>query len=680
VSTITIRNPPSAADWARTAENVQHLENFANDPAPAVLTAPGGGTRNNLARWDSIIRTRYGVLNSRGAWVTGTAYAVNDLYSSGGNTYIVLTAHTSAASVATDLAAGRVGIYRGVTAADLAGSLAAAGIGVLGGFSGAVARTLQDRFRDQVFAADCGILPNGVDHSARMQSLIDEMSAAGGGVIQLTPSASAYVMRFTLKTGVCVRGVPGAYGQNFTGSRRLVEILMPTTPGDIISYAAPTGADPEGNTNQNTGLVGLVIRGRGAGTAGRGISVQAARNAIIHDVAIYDTADEPFHVANNVRLGNFTQMGGYNCLLNRTRVANTYAARLGGGDHIIADWEFNPALTALSSENKFIRAIGILGDNVRWDNIIGEFADVGITIEGELHHGGRSRGEFNFAEGYDIGSIGARLGTLYSGVNSMGSDGVYDGIVLRGTSASNQITEWSNHNDGRGNTRYGLRDDQAGDNDKNYLGQGFSSGDRTAPVLIASNGGGLVQQNADFFIVSGNSATPRLLPWIKNFRISNSSATTVTEFLNTFPGMEVCVYADNSNTTLQHNGTTFILPNSRNLNLVAGQMYVLKRLGGAFFLVSGEGASGYSNLTDASQTIPLSFGRQLVHGVPIAAPRTLTLPTSGLQIGEIWAYTRLASATGSSAVTIEGRAVAAGQWVELSWTGSAWVVVRSGSL
>ena len=120
MSTITIRNPPSASDWERTAANAQHIENLVNDATPAVLTAPGGGTRNNLARWDSTIRTRYGVLNSRGAWVTATAYAVNDLYTSGGNTYIVLTAHTSAASVATDLAAGRVGIYRGVSVADLA--------------------------------------------------------------------------------------------------------------------------------------------------------------------------------------------------------------------------------------------------------------------------------------------------------------------------------------------------------------------------------------------------------------------------------------------------------------------------------------------------------------------------------------------------------------------------------
>lgn len=54
----------------------------------------------------------------------------------------------------------------------------------------------------------------------------------------------------------------------------------------------------------------------------------------------------------------------------------------------------------------------------------------------------------------------------------------------------------------------GLRDDHAGDNDKNYHGQGFSTGDRIAPMTLASVGGAFIQQSADFFTISGNSATP----------------------------------------------------------------------------------------------------------------------------------------------------------------------------
>jgi len=48
------------------------------------------------------------LFKSRGAWVTATAYNVTDTFSNSGTLYYVATAHTSAASLATDVAAGRV--------------------------------------------------------------------------------------------------------------------------------------------------------------------------------------------------------------------------------------------------------------------------------------------------------------------------------------------------------------------------------------------------------------------------------------------------------------------------------------------------------------------------------------------------------------------------------------------
>lgn len=52
--------------------------------------------------------------NPRGDWVTATAYAVKDLFSSGGITYVAVKAHTST-SIAADLAAGKIAIWQGVT-------------------------------------------------------------------------------------------------------------------------------------------------------------------------------------------------------------------------------------------------------------------------------------------------------------------------------------------------------------------------------------------------------------------------------------------------------------------------------------------------------------------------------------------------------------------------------------
>lgn len=58
-------------------------------------------------------------LNPRGAWTTATAYAVRDLVTQGGVTYVVTQAHTSG-TFATDLAAGKLAVYQGLVGTDLA--------------------------------------------------------------------------------------------------------------------------------------------------------------------------------------------------------------------------------------------------------------------------------------------------------------------------------------------------------------------------------------------------------------------------------------------------------------------------------------------------------------------------------------------------------------------------------
>ena len=52
MSTETIGNPPSAADYQRTAQNLQHIESLVNGEAGEVAK-PGGGTRPSLAQRDA---------------------------------------------------------------------------------------------------------------------------------------------------------------------------------------------------------------------------------------------------------------------------------------------------------------------------------------------------------------------------------------------------------------------------------------------------------------------------------------------------------------------------------------------------------------------------------------------------------------------------------------------------
>ncbi|TRL38042.1 carbohydrate-binding protein [Rhizobium straminoryzae] len=72
------------------------------------------------------------ITNYRGAWTTGTAYAVRDTVMQGGVQYICTVAHT-AGTFATDLAAPRWQIYQGAALADLASqSSTALGAGMIG--------------------------------------------------------------------------------------------------------------------------------------------------------------------------------------------------------------------------------------------------------------------------------------------------------------------------------------------------------------------------------------------------------------------------------------------------------------------------------------------------------------------------------------------------------------------
>ena len=75
--------------------------------------------------------SRYYAYSIKGDWVTSTAYEVQDLVKESGTTYVCLVAHTSGI-FATDLSAGKWGVYQGVTVDDLASSASGKGAGMVG--------------------------------------------------------------------------------------------------------------------------------------------------------------------------------------------------------------------------------------------------------------------------------------------------------------------------------------------------------------------------------------------------------------------------------------------------------------------------------------------------------------------------------------------------------------------
>jgi len=145
----------NVTDLSNAKLDVDHIEEVANSLA-ATATDRLGNIKDTVKGAVDTLKA----FNSRGAWVTATAYAVKDLVTNGGQWYACVTAHTSSASFATDSANWRV--HQGVTSADLALSSASAGIGFIQAGTGAVAETTQSNARRLPHVKQFGAVGNGI--------------------------------------------------------------------------------------------------------------------------------------------------------------------------------------------------------------------------------------------------------------------------------------------------------------------------------------------------------------------------------------------------------------------------------------------------------------------------------------------------------------------------------------
>jgi hypothetical protein len=101
------------------------------DHIAELATSTGNTATDRLGNSKPTVKAAINTLaafKSRGAFAASTAYAVKDVYTSGGLAYVVLLAHTST-SVAADMAAGKVVIHQGATREELAAAGGAALIG-----------------------------------------------------------------------------------------------------------------------------------------------------------------------------------------------------------------------------------------------------------------------------------------------------------------------------------------------------------------------------------------------------------------------------------------------------------------------------------------------------------------------------------------------------------------------
>lgn len=212
--------------------------------SPAVLVALGAGV----------------IWTPRGAWVTGTAYAVTDVIASGTASYVCAIAHTSAALLATDIAAGRwiklfddagtIPADASVTPAKLAaGAVTTPAIGF-------TALDLSGRIRAAA-GLQAGTAPAGSlfhirldtgDVIGKVQRLTDNQGVVALQIIgetvtwQIGQPVSANELQI-LRGATVVATFTDNAGMDVAGAIRATSGVVPTTGvGAFLSYVGTAGA------------------------------------------------------------------------------------------------------------------------------------------------------------------------------------------------------------------------------------------------------------------------------------------------------------------------------------------------------------------------------------------------------------------------------------------------------
>lgn len=164
---------------------------------------------------DALALISSGAFRMRGAWVTVTVYSLGDIVSNAGVPYICILAHTSGV-FATDLAASKWVIFaKNQTASQVPFSPTVTILSTdVQAAIQAVDLFVRTKLLTSPSVADAGGDPTGVaDSTAAIQSVIDSVSMAGGGVYlpagtyKITDTLTISAAKFVEIVGVGMRGV-----------------------------------------------------------------------------------------------------------------------------------------------------------------------------------------------------------------------------------------------------------------------------------------------------------------------------------------------------------------------------------------------------------------------------------------------------------------------------------------
>jgi hypothetical protein len=429
--------------------------------------------------------------------------------------------------------------------------------------TGAVTRTTQNKMRDYFSVKDYGATGDGsTDDTDEIQAGIDYLHSIGGGVLHF-PAGVYKVTSLTLKQYVILQG-EGLATIN-SGAGTIIQAAGAGVPVDT----------PAGSTF-GIGIRGIYFRGVN-GLSTRGVRLRNVSASVFEDLFFVTFQDEALICEAGLN-NHFIKVGGYNCVMNRSRSAKTGAFDISGTDHRCYDVEFTCSQSGRSDANLYVCAIAIRMVNGFCDTLVGHTSDVGIYIASAETRYVNCRALQNFGPGYDIPSGTNQITNCYASQNSLFAANTYDAFAL----ASSQGNILTGCRAANGSHRYGFsdtgdfstlsaRNQYFGCRSANHVSGAFST------VATNQNGSAPVF-SAQMLKFTNGDTTPSVEQTTLASFANYASPTTVTYFDDGLNGQHI-VLLGNSNVTLQNNASFILTNTGADKTLRTNVLYYFQKIG-----------------------------------------------------------------------------------------------------
>jgi hypothetical protein len=539
---------------------------------------------------------------------------------------------------------------------------------------------------------------NDDDHADGLNALIDQLSAAGGGVIECPPRGATklnFSAPIVPKNNVSLVGQAGHIANAPTyGAGTYGGVAMPTfkaLPG--CPWIIESGPD----TLSQFGLVGIRFEGI-TGDGGGGIHIRDMLRGGIKG-CVFRYFDEQAIWGEKIHISLIEDNIATNVLQNSVRSELSGALQIDQiFDSVIHRGEYNGNRidnatglnSGLSSANLYCAAVAIKGGSSSWLlDIVAEYGDVSYDIAAKEMIVRGCRADFSGAYGFRVrgtdcqftGNKGYRSG---GAADNTFSDFRVEAGAVRNMFVGNQSVAYSTDAARVAHVIEDVGSTLA--NPNHYIGTfGLNTRSSTYAFPAGANNAANVEVLQGFPKLFANGDSTPSVDNRDKFQWFNPTAVSVTMFDGGVPGQRIAVRSNTGAVvTIVHNAANIVNINCANRVLIANRDYEYLNVAGVWYEQPHQhgvigGAQTQTGDADATLTVDGSTTRRWT--AALTANRTATLSATGASKGDRLHVVRnaggafnLTMANGGPSAGTLATLTGAGQFATAEFDGADWFV------